>query len=119
MSGLYMAAILALYLVSDSRVSVREAQMLVENTPDFLRASAKARCPRAELLWSGEDDFAFQIRNRCARSPSGLIGNYVVDRQTAEVWIGVDRDELVQSNRLKRLQQAVKRNIAGRAQRKQ
>lgn len=114
MSGLLLVFIASFLIISDGKLNVKDAQLLVENTPDFLNASRAKRCPRVELLWSAESDIAFQVRSHCTKSPSGLIGNYVVDKQTAEVWIGVDRDELIQSKHLKQLQQEIRRKILGR-----
>ncbi len=101
----------SLLLAADGRLSVKDAKLLVENTPEFLKAAREKRCPEVEVLWSGEEDVAFQMRSRCTDSPSGLIGNYFVDRKTAEVWIGVDRDHLVQSKRLRELQRVLLKRL--------
>jgi len=99
----------ALSLFAGEQLNQRDAKRLVENTPDFINAAKADRCPQAELLWSGCKDFGFQVRSRCTKSPSGLIGNFVVDRETAEVWIGVDRNQLVESNHLRRLQDGIRK----------
>ena len=112
MSGLLMV-FFSFCLTGDGRLSVEDARVLLESTPDFLRATSGNRCPQIELLWSGEHDVAYQMRSRCTNSPSGLIGNYIVDRHTAEVWIGVDRDHLVESKRLRKLQQILLKRVRG------
>ena len=113
--------LIIIYLLTvptDGQLTINDAQMLIENTQDFLEAKSRNRCPQAEVLWSGERDIGFQIRNRCTKSPSGLIGNYVVDRRTAAVWVGIDRDQLVQSKRLRDLQRALLKRIRDGQERK-
>jgi hypothetical protein len=111
MNRLMLMFIANLVMAADGRLSVTDARLLVENAPDFLNARSSNRCPRLEVLWLGELDIGVQMRSRCTKSPSGLIGNYIVDRQTAEVWIGVDRDHSVQSKRLRELQQDILKRI--------
>lgn len=118
MKSLQLVFLSSLLLTGESRLSVKDAKVLVENTPDFLNAASGDRCPQVEVLWSGKLDVAFQMRSRCTKSPSGLIGNYIVDRQTAEVWIGVDRDQLVQSKRLRELQRVLLKQIRGGTERR-
>lgn len=98
-------------IAADGRLSMSDAKVLVENTHEFLGAMSNNRCPRVEVLWFGRRDIGFQVRSRCTTSPSGLIGNYIVDRQTAEVWIGIDRDQSVQSKRLRDLQHGILKRI--------
>lgn len=86
-------------------LSLEGARSLVEATPDFIMAAKRGGCPKAELLWASEGDCAFQVRNPCSKAPSGLIGNYVVDRSSGEVWIGVDRDKRIRSKQLQKLRE--------------
>lgn len=100
-------------------LTVEDARRLVENTPEFLKASAARRCPKTEFLWSDESSAAFQARSHCHTSASGLIGNYIVDLETAEVWRGTDRDERVESDRLRQLQEKLRQKVKGVAQPKE
>lgn len=104
MHSLPFFCILLLILSSGSSVGIKDAIRLIENTPDYISAAARKRCPRVEILWADDIEYGFQIRSRCTEASSGFIGNYVVDRQNAEVWEGLDRVNLVTSKRLKNLQ---------------
>ena len=83
------------------QLSLDQARNLVENTPDFLVVKDRKGCPRSELLWHTSNSVVFQVRNRCPKSGSGMIGMYTVELTTGKVWVGVDRDELIESDRLK------------------
>jgi len=98
-------------LVARTQLDAKDAARLIENTPDFSRAEQARHCPRSELLWVDKGSAVFQIRNTCPTSGSGLIGNYMVDLWTAQVWIGVDRTKLVESKRLRRLQQHLRKKL--------
>jgi hypothetical protein len=58
---LVLAGFLALSMFGGAGLDVKDARRLVENTPDFLSALKAKRCPEAELLWSGEQESAFQL----------------------------------------------------------
>jgi hypothetical protein len=98
-------------MLADAELNVKDARKLVENTPDFLSALEAKRCPKAELLYSGKRDIGFQLRSRCTNSPSALIGNFIVDRETAEVWAGIDRDALVRSEHLEKVQNTLRQAL--------
>ena len=118
MKSIVLSLLLAWSVAAEHRLSQREAKTLIENIPDFINAARAHRCPKAELLWTGEKGIAFQIRSLCTKSPSGLIGNFVVDRETADVWVGIDHDQLIESDHLRRLQEKfrnrIKRNRDGK-----
>jgi hypothetical protein len=108
---LILTGFLALSMLGSVRLDAKDARKLIENIPDFLSALKAKRCPEAELLWSGEQEFAFQLRSQCTNSPSGLIGNFIVDRETAEVWVGVDRDKPVRSAHLEKIQNSLRKAL--------
>lgn len=83
-----------------SRLSIKQAEMLVLNTPEALRSKDGGRCPKAELLSTSETAGWFQVRSTCKVTGSGLLGNYEVDLTTGEVWVGDERIEKVVSKRL-------------------
>lgn len=78
-------------------LTVAEAKLLLTSTPDYVLAKKKRGCPEIELGWQEATEAVFQLRNTCPKSGSGLLGNYTVDLRSGQVWIGVDRDQLVQS----------------------
>lgn len=117
MNGLPLL-LLPLLWAADGGLSVKDAQLLVQNTPQFLKAAKEKQCPEVEVLWSAEQDVVFQLRCRCVESPSGLIGNYVVDRRTAQVWIGVDHDYPVESKRLQELRRVLLTRAGSRSARR-
>ena len=98
-------------LAASTELDTKDAATLIQNTPDFSRAEQAGHCPKSELLWTDEGSAVFQIRNTCPTSGSGLIGNYTVDLRTAQVWTGVDRTKLVESKKLKRLQELLRKKL--------
>ena len=100
-------------LVASTELDTKDAATLIENTPDFSRAEQARHCPKSELLWTNKGSAVFQIRNTCPTSGSGLIGNYTVDLRTAQVWIGVDRTKLIESKRLRSLQEHLRKKLRG------
>lgn len=103
----FVALILAGHAWGQS-LTLDEARNLVENTRDFVAAAESNRCPKTELMWSDESTAVFEARSFCPAGGNGLLGQYTVDRQTAEVWLGVDRDERVESDGLRRLQEKLR-----------
>ena len=68
-------------------------------------------CPKIETLWVEPTTIFFQVRNMCPTSGTGLIGNYLVDRATTEVWSGIDRDVLITSDALAKYQAILRRRL--------
>ncbi len=96
---------------SESLLSRTESESLIRRTPAFLGTINAKGCPSIEVLWIEATAIFFQVRNMCPRSGSGLIGNYLVDRTTAEVWEGIDRDVLINSDALTKYQAILRRRM--------
>jgi hypothetical protein len=113
MRNLFLLAVTLTLVVrgAGKSLTVEDARTLIENTPEFLKASEAKRCPRTELLWSNESNAAFQARSHCHTSAGGLIGNYTVDLKTAEVWRGTDRNERIESAHLRQMQERLRQKM--------
>lgn len=83
-------------------LSIKDAELLVLNTPDAVKAKQIHHCPKAEYLFGDKSTATFQVRNLCATSGSGLIGNYSVDLRTGFVYYDVE-GKRIESQRLKKL----------------
>jgi hypothetical protein len=81
-------------------LSAKQAQTLALNTPDVLSSRHTRGCPKVESLSASKIEFFFQVRNTCPKRGSGLIGNYVVDRRTGEIWADIDKRQPVTSEHL-------------------
>jgi hypothetical protein len=89
--------------VAEPILSEKDARTLVMNTPEVLAADRRHRCPEAELSWKEPKRMSFQVRSRCIRSGSGLIGNYVVDLGSGRIWSDIEQKTLVDSQHLEKL----------------
>lgn len=90
-------------------LTVADAKLLLTNTPDYISAKSKGRCPEVELGWHDENEAVFQLRSMCPTSGSGLLGNYTVDLRSGQVWVGIDRDQLVRSSVLRQALSKIRR----------
>lgn len=88
-------------------LTVREAQLLVTSVPDALAVKRRGGCPSADYSELSADLALVQLRNRCLRSGSGMIGNYVVDLHTGRIWSDIDRTREVDSPRLRKLRREI------------
>jgi len=61
------------------------AAILVMQNPAVVKAKAAGGCPAADYQEKAPGLAAFQVRNLCAKSGDGLLGNYLVDLNTGEV----------------------------------
>jgi len=62
-----------------------QARKLVLSVPSALAVRHSGGCVHSEILQQDTTEITFQLRNRCPRSGSGLIGNYVVKRQSGKI----------------------------------
>ncbi|MFN7919445.1 MAG: hypothetical protein U0Q16_05070 [Bryobacteraceae bacterium] len=95
-----LLAVIALVQGAERRLTIPEARMLAENSPDFLNSRVRGGCPRTELLWTAREYVVVQIRNRCPKTGSGMIGNYRVALRTGEITVDADTGEEIDSERL-------------------
>lgn len=91
-----------LYPASAGSLSLKDAELLVLNTPDVIKAKRIHHCPKAEYLFGDENTAAFQVRNVCPSNGSGLIGNYSVDLRTGFVRYDLE-GRRIDSERLRKL----------------
>lgn len=97
--------------VSTVGLTRSEAETLIRNMPEFVRAKSEGRCPEYFVADLGENALQFQLRNMCTASASGMMGNYVIDLRTGEIWEGIDKERRVDSPRLRRLRQQFLRRL--------
>ena len=97
--------VVASYVSAESKLSIGNAERLIQSIPDVLRNKHDGGCPRPECESLGENAVFCQVRNMCPKSGSGLIGNYRIDLRTGQIWSGIDprSDKLIDSERLRRL----------------
>ena len=84
-------------------LSQKNAAVLVENIPEVVANRKSGGCPSLDRLGTVNNVADFQVRNLCPKKGSGLIGNYSVDLTTGAIWRNDNKDDLIDSPRLRRL----------------
>ena len=88
--------------------TAQQAETLVMNVPDALKAKRQGSCISADSSQLDRDIVLFQLRNKCPRSGTGLIGNYVVDLRSGRVWSDIDRQHEVDSKHLRKIRKRIR-----------
>lgn len=103
--GIMFAALLAAQTPgsTSSRLKAKDANLLVTNIPAALTVKRTGGCPTPDYSELGPDLAMVQLRNTCAGSGTGLIGNYVVDLHSGRIWSDIDRQNEVDSPHLRAL----------------
>lgn len=60
--------------------------------PAVVKAKASGGCPAADYQEKSPGIALFQVRNLCAKSGTGMLGNYAVDLSNGQMW-AEDGDE--------------------------
>lgn len=74
-------------------LTLREALSLVERVPEVSEAQKKRECPSASggSTLAGPDDAGIQVRRECGPNGGQLINNYLVNRRTGAVTVGLEK----------------------------
>ena len=62
------------------------AAILVMQSPPVVKAKTTGACPAADYEEKSPGMAAFQVRNLCAKTGNGLLGNYLVELSSGQVW---------------------------------
>lgn len=86
------------------QLSKVDAEQLVLLIPDAARVRQAKGCPAAEILLETARQVHIQLRNICPASGSGIIGNYIVDRNRGTVWEDLEGLPIVTSQQMRKIQ---------------
>ena len=114
MSHMRTAVLLALLFLGNLAgrdLTLQDAGVLVENTPDALAAKGRGGCPKSDPADWGPHLALVQLRNMCPTSGTGFIANDLVDLRTGTIWPDLDQETEITSAHLREVR---KRLLRGR-----
>jgi hypothetical protein len=71
-------------------LQAEHAAILVMQSPEAVKAKTSGGCPAADYAEKAPGFAVFQVRDLCPKSGEGMLGNYLVDLNSGQVWGDTD-----------------------------
>jgi hypothetical protein len=117
----FTSALTGFAQTSSSLLDEQDVWLLVMNIPDAMDLECRKGCPNLEFHPEGKYRMYVLLRNQCAVSGNGTVGNYTVDLRDGRIWIDIDESRIIDSDRLQRLRAVLinrHQRLAGTGRRK-
>jgi hypothetical protein len=73
------------------------AAIIAMQHPDVVKTKVAGGCPAADYEERAPGLAAFQVRNLCVKDGEALVGSYLVDLDTGQMWDDPDQQHAVDS----------------------